>query len=113
MFCAFIVKAQHNLVLNGSFEINTEIQCLHSMNLTTWNSTVANSTSYGTGQTALLRDSCISCSYFPNYYWGGGAQSGHWFTYVHSLDYFNLLDSSTTWSQSKISLVLDSALSDT
>ena len=104
--CAFTTKAQ-NLVHNGSFEQNTETQCYHSMNKWDWDSTVAHSTMYG-GFASLLKDSCVTCAYLPNYYWGGGAQEGHWFATVYSEAYYN--QPGTIWLQSKFSLALDTPL---
>ena len=108
VFCACNLQAQ-NLVLNGSFEDHTAPDCYQSWNTTSWNAFVANSTSYGT-EVALLNDSCLTC---PPYYWGGGAQEGHWFATVHSKAYYHPVDSSVSWSQSKFSLALDSALKNT
>ena len=109
VFCACNLQAQ-NLVLNGSFEQNNETQCYRSMNTTTWNGTVANSTSYYSA-VSLLNDSCVTCPYFPNYFWGGGAQEGHWFATVYSEVHYN--QPGTFWMQSKFSLELDSALKNT
>ena len=107
--CAFTTKAQ-NLVLNGSFENHSAPDCYQSWNTTTWNGSVANSTSYYSS-VSLLNDSCVTCPYFPNYFWGGGAQEGHWFATVYSEVHYN--QPGTFWLQSKFSLELDSALKHT
>ena len=108
VFCACNLQAQ-NLVLNGSFEDHTAPDCYQSWNTTSWNAFVANSTSYGT-EVALLNDSCLTC---PPYYWGGGAQEGHWFATVRSNDFYNQGNGVTTWLYSRLSLALDSALKNT
>ena len=46
MFYAFTTKAQNNLILNGSFEFNTETQCYHFMNSIACNNTVDFTNSY-------------------------------------------------------------------
>ena len=71
------VKAQQNLILNGSFESNTETQCYHFINSIAWNNTVDFTNSYKSS-IGFINDSCITCISFPNYYWGGGAQEGNW-----------------------------------
>ena len=47
MFCAFITKAQPNLILNGSFEQNSLTQCHNEMNSFAYNNSIDYSTSYG------------------------------------------------------------------
>jgi hypothetical protein len=112
VFCACNLQAQ-NLVLNGSFEDHTAPDCYNNFNLTQWNSTVVNSTQYNNGWVALLNDSCVTCGYLPNYYWGGGSQEGHWFATVRSNDFYNQGTGVTTWLYSRLSLALDSALKNT
>ena len=55
MIYAFTTKAQ-NLILNGSFELNSETQCYNAMYSNTWNTTVAFSTAYGS-RSEILKDS--------------------------------------------------------
>jgi len=73
MFCAFTIKAQQNLVLNGSFENNSAINNCAGF----YNSNVVNVNNYSLAQVSLIRDSCLTCN--PPTYWGGGAQEGHFF----------------------------------
>jgi hypothetical protein len=108
--CACNLQAQ-NLVLNGSFENHSAPDCYNNFNFPQWNATVANSTQYDNGWVALLNDSCVTCSGFPNYFWGGGAQEGHWFATVRSKAYYN--QPGTVWLYSTFSLALDSALKNT
>ena len=69
VFCAFTTKAQ-NIILNGSFEINTSTLCFENLYTTTdYNNTVNFSSSYGYA-IALFKDSCLKCN--PPTYWGGG-----------------------------------------
>ena len=62
MFCAFTIKAQANLVLNGSFELNTATLCYEDLYPPTdYNNTINFSSSYGYA-IALLKDSCLKCN---------------------------------------------------
>lgn len=65
--CAPIIKAQPNLILNGSFEQNIVTGCEMDEWPNHFNDSISYVTSYGE-QMALLKDSCITC---PPYYWGG------------------------------------------
>ena len=47
MFCAFTIKAQQNLVLNGSFENNTATSHIFNLSNTLYNYTIAASSSFG------------------------------------------------------------------
>ena len=110
VFCACKLQAQ-NLVLNGSFENHIAPDCYNNYNLTQWNATVANSTQYNNGSVSLLNDSCVTC---PPYFWGGGAQEGHWFATVHSSVHYNQPTSTgIVWLYSRFTLALDSALKNT
>jgi hypothetical protein len=100
MFCAFTIKAQQNLVLNGSFEQITLNYCFDYFNSMS-TSTVTSVTNYSGSFTYIHRDSCLTCN--PQVYWGGGAQNGHWFILMEG-DYGNN-------GVSKISFNLDSPLS--
>ena len=75
VLCAFTIKAQQNMIINGSFELNTETQCYNSMNQSTWNATVNYTTSFGS-QVQIMKDSCAVCIDFPNYFWGGEHRKG-------------------------------------
>jgi len=107
VLCAFTIKAQQNLVLNGSFELNTVSQCHISMFPNDWNATVDYITSFGS-QAALTNDSCITCSDFPNYFLGGGAQEGHWFGVVASKAFFSPVGNG--WNRSMFSFHLSDTL---
>jgi hypothetical protein len=80
-FCAFTTHAQY--ILNGSFEQNTETLCANGLLQNDYNNTVAFSSSFGSN-ISIIRDSCITCPSLPNFYWGGGAQDGHWFLSIQS-----------------------------
>ena len=104
MIYAFTNKAQ-NLILNGSFELNSETQCYNAMYSNTWNTTVAFSTAYGS-RSEILKDSCEKC--IPPTFWGGGAKEGAWFTILASKPFTNPTVSG--WSQSRFSFDLDHPL---
>ena len=70
VFCAFIVKAQQNLVLNGSFEDNIITTCYMDTYPNDFNDSVANITSFGSNL-GMLNDSCPGCPEFPGTYLGG------------------------------------------
>ena len=75
LFCAFIVKAQQNLVINGSFEQNSSITCADELQTKIqYESTVPYSYHFGDENTiSLIKDSCVMCAFSPNpEYWGGG-----------------------------------------
>ena len=73
MFCAFITKAQPNLILNVSFEQNSLTQCHNEMNSFAYNNSIDYSTSYGSSIT-FIEDSCLFCN-APTY-WGGEHKRG-------------------------------------
>jgi hypothetical protein len=79
LFCyVFTAKAQQNLVLNGSFELNSATSCFNSMDDNIeYNNTLSYSKSFGddysTGITSLP---CWVCS--PSVLWGGQPQDGNW-----------------------------------
>jgi hypothetical protein len=106
--CAFSVKAQNNLILNGSFEDNIITSCYIDAFPNEFNDSVANITSFG-GTVVVLNDSCITCGLLPNYFWGGGAQEGPWFASVHS-DTFSF-PTGNSWSRSIFSFHLSDTLS--
>jgi len=72
--CAFTTKAQ-NLILNGSFELNSSINCDDELQTKIqYESTVPYSYHFGDENTiSLIKDSCVMCAFSPNpEYWGGG-----------------------------------------
>ena len=83
--CALTAKAQVNLVLNGSFELNNPLifidtatgvvsgdSCYHDMiTKIDYENVILYSYHFGNESTTLLvKDSCLVC--FPSVYWGGG-----------------------------------------
>jgi len=72
LFCyVFTTKAQPNLILNGSFELNNSTICHHAFYFANeYNNTFQYSIHYGDINTiVLIKGSCFSCS--PPVYWGG------------------------------------------
>ena len=107
LFCsAFNIKAQ-NLILNGSFEDNIITTCYMEEYPNYWNDLVSNLTSFGF-RIANINDSCITC---PPYFWGGGAQQGHWFIDMLARRY--TLPNGNVWGISQFSMDLDSVLKST
>jgi hypothetical protein len=82
--CSFVAKAQPNLILNGSFELNNITQCIEELDhKTDYDSKILYSTHFGNSFTTyIVNDSCLICS--PPVYWGGGAQEGSYFLSIHS-----------------------------
>jgi hypothetical protein len=72
MFCAFTIKAQQNLVLNGSFEQHTPFSYCYEDYV---NSNPPNITNYG-NYFYIFRDPCQVCA--STIWWGGGAQEGNY-----------------------------------
>jgi len=86
MFCfAFTIKAQQNLVLNGSFEnnnpvvidstgaIDTIFGCWSNLMKIEYESVILYSYYFGDeSMTALMKDSCLWC--ITPEYWGGGGK---------------------------------------
>ncbi len=106
MCCAFTTKAQ-NIILNGSFELNTVSGCYEFLyTQSDYNNTVSYSTSYGYA-IMLHKDSCLRCS--PPTFWGGGGQEGNWMAALVAKP-FNF-PTGSGWAQSKLSLELDYPLS--
>ena len=113
--CAFTIKAQANLVLNGSFEFNTATACYSPFNNNNeYNNTIVYSKSYGDDYTVgVFKLPCLACS--PPILWGGEAKEGDW---VLLLDGFHEiiivpppLDTTVhNIKQGKVSLALDSPL---
>jgi len=78
LFCfTFTVKAQ-NLILNGSFELNSLSSCQNSFsNNLIYNNFVSSSESFGIEHSSgLLHLPCWVCS--PSVLWGGQPQDGDW-----------------------------------
>jgi hypothetical protein len=76
--CAFTIKAQQNLVLNGSFELNSTTSCTNSFsdNLI-YSNYVSYSESFGVEHSSgLYHLPCWVCS--PSLLWGGHPQDGNW-----------------------------------
>ena len=71
MFCAFTIKAQQNLILNGSFELNNSTDDLTEFyNINQYDNTVHYSIEYGDNNTlSLIKNSVLTC--LPSTYWGG------------------------------------------
>jgi len=80
MFYAFSIKAQQNLILNGSFEINNPVSAWPCTGLNSSN--VSDVIVYQGLDVGFIKDSCLICS--PPTYWGGGAAEGHWFVEIIS-----------------------------
>ncbi len=68
IFCAFTAKAQ-NLILNGSFEINTPVSTYPCISFDDGN--LLNITNYSGATMPLIKDSCLVCS--PPTFLGGGS----------------------------------------
>jgi hypothetical protein len=78
VFCAFTIKAQQNLVLNGSFELHNSTECFNEfIFINEYNTTLQYSIDYGNSTTLFLsKASCLAC--LPSFYWGGGTQEGNY-----------------------------------
>jgi hypothetical protein len=78
LVCALHLKAQTNLVLNGSFEINNLSNCSNELpNQTQYNNSITYSNHFGDeGTIAAFSLPCLVCS--PPVLWGGGARDGSW-----------------------------------
>ena len=78
VFCAFTIKAQQNLVLNGSFELNSATSCFNSIDDNIeYNNTLSYSKSFGDDySTGIISLPCWVCS--PSLLWGGHPQDGNW-----------------------------------
>ncbi len=78
LFYALSLKAQVNLVLNGSFELNNATSCFNPMDDNIeYNSTIFYSKSFGDDySTGIASLPCWVCS--PSVLWGGQPQNGDW-----------------------------------
>ena len=114
LFCALTIKAQVNLVKNGSFELNNSTSCSNELpNQIQYNTSILYSNHFGDeGTIAAFSFPCSVCS--PPVLWGG-AKEGNWVLSIlgrHETIIIPLpLD--TTFhniKQGKISLALDAPL---
>ncbi len=107
--CSFVAKAQTNLILNGSFELNNSMQCFHEFNFTyEYDNTMDYSIDYGDKFTlGLIKSSCSTC--LPLAYWGGVAQEGNYMLGIAG-EKDTLIDGSVYIKQGGVSLELDSPL---
>ena len=122
--CAFSVKAQQNLVLNGSFELNNPIidsitglvNCWNDFfPIADYNSTIFYSTHFGDDNTSTLwKIPCLACS--PQILWGDIAKNGSYVLSLYGRDELVILpwapdDTVHNTKQGKISLALETPLS--
>jgi hypothetical protein len=112
--CALNLKAQVNLVLNGSFELNSIASCYNSFaNNSDYSNAVVYSNSFGSDHSAtLLNLPCLVC--VPQYLWGGQPQDGNWTLGLDGRDETIVLPPPTGTihiiKQGKVSLELDISL---
>ena len=77
LLCAFTIKAQSNLVLNGSFELNSVIPGTDNLTITNYNNNILYSNHFGDEYTtSLWKLPMLTCS--PPVLWGESAQDGDW-----------------------------------
>ncbi len=78
LVCALQLKAQTNLILNGSFELNNATSCFNPIDDNIeYNNTLFHSKSFGDNYTTGIASlPCWVCS--PPVLWGGGAKEGDW-----------------------------------
>ena len=124
LFCAFSVKAQQNLILNGSFglfnlivdSLGTSPTCQNDLvSKADYDNTVLNSNHFGDENTITFWElPCLVC--LPQVLWGGGAKEGTRVLILYGEDYPVYFP---TWTdtvhiikEGKISLELDSPLSE-
>jgi hypothetical protein len=117
LFCyAFTIKAQQNLVLNGSFELNNAFYCWTGLPISDYNTTILYSHHFGDNYTTtLFRLPCLACS--PPVLWGGQPKDGDWVLILNGQDETVVLPPPTGTihliKQGKISLSLDAPLLNT
>jgi len=124
--CAFSVKAQQNLVLNGSFELNNPIvdsitglvNCWNDFSpIADYNNTIFYSTHFGDDNTSTLwKIPCLACT--PQTLWGEIAKDGDHVLSLIGRDELVILpwapdDTIHLIKQGKISLTLDAPLLNT
>ena len=115
--CAFTLKAQQNLVLNGSFEQNNLVNCSSSFPTNSqFNNSVFYSKNFGDeGSIAAFKLPCLVCS--PPILLGESAKNGDWTLSITAYDELVILprapdDTVHNIKQGKISLELGITLSD-
>ena len=111
--CAFSVKAQPNLILNGSFELNNATQCLNDLDSIDYDNSISFSKHFGDEfTTSIISAPCLVCS--PPVLWGGMATEGDWALILIGQDETHILppplDTIHIIKQGKISLELDAPL---
>ena len=116
LFCSFSIKAQQNLVLNGSFELNSATQCWTGLPISDYNATIQFSHHFGDEYTTTLFSlPCLACS--PPVLWGGQPKHGDWVLILNGQDETVVLPPPTGTihliKQGKISLTLDAPLLNT
>jgi hypothetical protein len=118
MFCAFTIKAQQNMIINGSFENNTATTTIYNLSNIQYNTTIASSSSFGQGSASsnggeidLYKSSAEPDSIAANW----KAQDGDWFITPAALgDYYITMNWDTLqgWlKQDAFSLTLIDTLS--
>jgi hypothetical protein len=115
VFCAFTIKAQVNLVKNGSFELNTVIPGSDSLYTSSnYNNNIMFSIHFGDYYTTtLVKIPYLACQ--PPILWGGGAKDGDWVLSLYGQHETIIIPPpwDTTFhniKQGKISLALDAPL---
>ncbi len=114
LVCAFHLKAQTNLVLNGSFELNSATQCINNLDSKVdYDNAISSSKHFGNKfTTVLINGACLVCS--PPVLWGAGAKDGGWLLTIHGRDEVVVLpppdDTIHLIKQGKISLALAAPL---
>jgi len=124
LFCAFSVKAQQNLVLNGSFELNNPIfdsisfsTCFIDLHLKSeYDNTILYSNHFGDDYTTTLwKIPCLACT--PQTLWGEIAKDGDHVLGLYGRDEVVVLPPPDGTihliKQGKISLTLDAPLLNT
>ena len=115
--CAFTIKAQQNLVLNGSFEQNSVIPGTDNLTIINYNNNIMFSTHFGDEYTtSLWKLPFLFCS--PPVFWGQVAKDGNWILSIHGRHETTIVpppwDTTLHYiKQGKISLALDIPLSST
>ena len=123
LFCAFSVKAQQNLVLNGSFEFYDPIidsifglDCYNAFGYNSeYNNALIHSNSFGDDNTTgIVTLPCLVC--IPSFLWGGDAVDGNNVLLLDGVDESVILpwdpDTFHIIKQGKVSLKLQNPLSD-
>jgi hypothetical protein len=114
--CSFVANAQPNLILNGSFELNTAAQCWEELPIPDYNTTILYSHHFGDEYTTSFWElPCLVC--VPQYLWGGQAKDGDWALILIGQHETHILppplDTVHIIKQGKISLELNAPLLNT